>query len=102
VGRENGASPEQLLALAEYRTSPEFDERERIALEYAERITVTDQEVDDATFSRVRGAFSEEQIVELTATVALENFLSKFHRALRVEAQGFCQRLEAGIPVRQT
>ena len=43
MGRENGASPEQLLALAQYRTSPEFDERERIALEYAERITVTDQ-----------------------------------------------------------
>jgi alkylhydroperoxidase family enzyme len=34
--------------------------------------------------------YSEAQIVELTAAIALENFRSKFNPALGVEAQGFC------------
>lgn len=56
--------------------------------------------MDDETFSRIRSLYSPGEIIELTATVAFENFLSKFHRALRVEQQGFCARLDAGQPVR--
>ena len=44
----------------------------------------------DALFARVRAHFTEAQIVELTAAVALENFRSKFNTALGIEAQGFC------------
>jgi alkylhydroperoxidase family enzyme len=40
--------------------------------------------------SRARAHFSDAQIVELTAAVALENFRSKFNVALGIEAQGFC------------
>src|SRR6266446_5151286 len=60
------------------------------ALEYAEAITVTDRKVTEELFARVRAHFSEAQIVELTAAVALENFRSKFNVALGIEAQGFC------------
>lgn len=63
---------------------------ERVALEYAERITCTDQKVDDAFFERVKQHFNEAQIVELTAAVALENFRSKFNPTLAIESQGFC------------
>ena len=59
-------------------------------LEYAEAITYTDRRVDDALFARVKQHFTEAQIVELTAVVALENFRSKFNPTLGVEAQGFC------------
>lgn len=76
--------------LAEWRESSAFSELERVALEYAERITYTDQKVDDALFARVKTHFSEPQIVELTAAVALENFRSKFNPTLGVESQGFC------------
>jgi len=65
-------------------------ELERVALEYAERMTLTGQKVDDALFARLQGHFSEPQIVELTAAIALENFRSKFNPALGVQAQGFC------------
>jgi len=61
-----------------------------VSLEYAERMTYTGQKVDDALFARLKAHFSEAQIVELTAAVALENFRSKFNPALGVEAQGFC------------
>jgi len=71
-------------------TSDLFDESEKTALEYAEAITFTDRKVTEELFARVRARFSEAQIVELTAAVALENFRSKFNVALGIEAQGFC------------
>ena len=73
-----------------WRDSPRFSESERVALEYAEAITYTDRQVDDALFARVKAHFTEPQIVELTAAIAFENFRSKFNPTLGVEAQGFC------------
>jgi alkylhydroperoxidase family enzyme len=80
----------KLAELADWRSSPAFSALERVALEYAERITYTGQKVDEALFARVKQHFSEPQIVELTAAVALENFRSKFNPPLAIEAQGFC------------
>ena len=80
----------KLAELGDWRASGAFSELERVALEYAERMTHTGQKVDDALFARLKAHFSEAQIVELTAAVALENFRSKFNPALGVESQGFC------------
>jgi len=85
-----GEGEAKLAAVADWRASPLFGEPERAALEYAERMTVTGQKVDDALFARLSQHFTEPQIVELTAAIALENFRSKFNPALGVEAQGFC------------
>lgn len=80
----------KLADLAAWRESGAFSELERAALDYAERMTYTGQKVDDALFGRLKAHFSEPQIVELTAAVALENFRSKFNPALGVASQGFC------------
>ena len=80
-------SDEKILALDEYATSPLYEEKERVALEYAERMTKTDQDVDDELFSRLRLFFDEDALVELTAAIAWENSSSKFNRALRVPSQ---------------
>jgi alkylhydroperoxidase family enzyme len=80
----------KLAALEAWRTSGAFNEPERAALEYAERMTFTGQKVDDALFARLKAHFTEQQIVELTAAIALENFRSKFNPALGVASQGFC------------
>ena len=80
----------KVAELGGWRESRAFSELERVALEYAERITYTDQKADDALFGRLRAHFSEPQIVELTAAIALENFRSKFNPSLGVESQGFC------------
>lgn len=58
-----------------------------LALEYADKITLSDEDVDDDLFARLRAAFSEDQIVELTALIAWENASSKFNRALRIPSQ---------------
>jgi alkylhydroperoxidase family enzyme len=80
----------KMQAVADWRSSQLFGDAERAALEYAERMTVTGQRVDDTLFARLKTHFDEAQIVELTAAVALENFRSKFNVPLQVEAQGFC------------
>ena len=87
MGSELGLSDEKLLALDEYATSPLYDERERTTLEYADAITISDRDVDDDLFGRVRAFFDDDAMVELTAVVAWDNSSSKFNRALRVPSQ---------------
>ena len=80
----------KLTRVTNWRDSDLFSEPERVALEYAERMTITGQSVDAALFDRVKQHYSEAQIVELTAAIAFENFRSKFNPPLGIEAQGFC------------
>lgn len=87
---EGDGGEAKLAAVAAWRDSRLFTDAERTALEYAERMTITGQKIDDAFFVRLQQHYTEAQIVELTAAVALENFRSKFNPALGVEAQGFC------------
>ena len=88
--RESDQGEARLTDVAGWRDSPLFSEPEKVALEYAERMTITGQSIDDALFARLKQHYSEAQIVELTAVIALENFRSKFNPALGIEAQGFC------------
>ena len=81
---------EKLAEVTDWRDSKLFSEAERLALEYAERITYTDQKVDDALVDRLKQHFTDGQIVELTAAIAMENFRSKFNPPLGIEAQGIC------------
>ena len=81
---------EKLAEVTTWRESKLFSEAERLALEYAERITYTDQKVDDALVDQLKKHFTDAQIVELTAAIAMENFRSKFNPPLGIEAQGFC------------
>jgi alkylhydroperoxidase family enzyme len=88
--REGDEGEARLAEVAGWPDSRVFSEAERVAFEYAERMTITGQSVDDAMFTQLKQHYSEAQIVELTAAVALENFRSKFNPALGIEAQGFC------------
>jgi alkylhydroperoxidase family enzyme len=92
VGSELGLPEAKILALPDYARSPLFEEAERVALEYADAITLSDRDVDDALFARVRAHFDDDAVVELTAVVAWENASSKFNRALRVPSQGLWRR----------
>jgi alkylhydroperoxidase family enzyme len=76
--------------VAAFATSHHYSASERAALAFAEAMTITGQKVTDELFAEARRHFSEAQVVELTAAVALENFRSKFNVALGIESQGFC------------
>lgn len=92
MGSDLGVATEKIEALPEYASSPYYDEAERIALEYADAITLSDQDVSDELFAKLRKFYSEDAIVELTAIIAWENASSKFNRALRVPSQRLWHR----------
>lgn len=58
----------------------------------------TPADVDDVTFEAARRHFDEPQLVELVATVAMENYRARFNRAFAVESQGLCQVRGVALP----
>jgi uncharacterized peroxidase-related enzyme len=91
-------STEKVEAVARWRLSDVFDERERAALEYAEAMTYTDRGVTDGAMAALRKHFDEDAIVELTGLIAFQNLSSKFNSALDVPSQGFCRIPEPKQP----
>ena len=87
----HGVAETKLWALEEWRASPLFEERERVALGYAEAMTLSDLEVDDELTRRLKRHFDDDAIVELSALIAFQNMSSKFNAALAVPPQGFCR-----------
>jgi alkylhydroperoxidase family enzyme len=92
VGSELGVSEEKILALPQYATSPLYTEQERVALEYADCMTITGRDVSDELFARLRAFYTDDALVELTEIIAWENASSKFNRALRIPSQGLWKR----------
>jgi alkylhydroperoxidase family enzyme len=80
------------MALPDYAASPLYSEAERVALLYADCMTITGREVSDELFVRLREFYESDAIVELTAIIAWENASSKFNRALRVPSQRLWKR----------
>ena len=91
---------EKIGALAEYRKSALFSETERLVLEYADAMTQTPVEVPDALFAKLREKFTDVQLVELTASLAWENYRARFDHAFGVEAEGFTKGSYCAMPVR--
>lgn len=85
IALREGLSQAQLDALAAWEGSPLFDARERAVLAYTDAMT-REIQVPDAVFAAVRAEFDERLLVELTATVAAYNMVSRFLEALQVHS----------------
>lgn len=77
-----------------------FSETEKLVLVYADVMTQTPVEVADALFAKLREKFTDAQLVELTATLAWENYRARFDHAFGVEAEGFTKGSYCAMPVR--
>lgn len=88
--RDTDGGLEKLAHVPEWKDSSIFSPAERLALEFADRMTISGQVVDDDLFARLLQHYSEAEIVELAAAVAFENFRSKFNPAFGIESQGMC------------
>ena len=80
----------KLQEVGAWSSSDAFSEAERDVIDYAEGMTRDEYNVSDDLFERVRKTLSDGELVALTAWIALENFYSRFNRAFRIDAQGFC------------
>ncbi|MGC2196960.1 MAG: hypothetical protein WA628_19955 [Terriglobales bacterium] len=85
--------------MPEYASSGLFSETEQLVLEYADAMTLTPVEVSDTLFTRLREKFTDAQLVELTATIAWENYRARFDHAFGVEGEGFSEGAVCALPV---
>jgi alkylhydroperoxidase family enzyme len=82
-----GASPEKIDAVEHWLDSSLFSLAERAALSFAEAMSATPVDVTDHVFAEARQHFSDQQLVELAATIAMENYRARFNRAFLIESQ---------------
>jgi alkylhydroperoxidase family enzyme len=53
----------------EWATFPDYTERERLAIEYAEKFALAHHELDDEFYARLRAAYSDEEVLDLTVCI---------------------------------
>jgi AhpD family alkylhydroperoxidase len=83
VAREQGLTEERVADLL--HEGRHLTPRERAALEYADLFKSGDQAIDsDAVYERLRGHFSEEEIVELGMLCAQTVGVGRFVRSLNI------------------
>ena len=91
IARESGLTDDELKDLVDWRASELLDEKDKLVLEYADAISATPVEVSDELFDRLGAHFSEEQLVELTAAIAWENWRARFNWAFGLGKQGYSE-----------
>ena len=85
IALQEGVSQAKLDALGEWRACPLFDEREQAVLAYTDAMTRQVQ-VPDAVFAAVSALHAPQQMVEITATVAAYNMVSRFLEAFQIHS----------------
>jgi alkylhydroperoxidase family enzyme len=81
----SGVSEDVYANLDQYRTYEGYSQRQRLAIEYAERFATDHDSIDDELFSRLRAAFSDAEILDLTMCVAVFLGLGRSLAVLGIE-----------------
>lgn len=87
MGKRAGLDQAQIDAISNYRDSELFSKEEKAVIEYAEQVTNDAEELSDELFSKLKGFYSEQQIVLLTLIIGLFQIFNKFNGALQVELE---------------
>lgn len=76
---------EKLLALKGDEMSV-FTDTERLVIELADAMADTPSNVSDELYARLRDKFTEEQLLQLGAQIAFENYRARLNRVFDVES----------------
>jgi alkylhydroperoxidase family enzyme len=82
--RNLGVSEDAISAL-DNPADARWTDAERVALRYAEQVTIDAKEVSDELFAELQRHFDDGQIIELTAAITLFAMFNRFNDALQVE-----------------
>jgi alkylhydroperoxidase family enzyme len=86
MAQKAGMTDRQIAAIADWRGSPAFNERERAVLAYVDAMT-RDLEVPDEVFAALRRHFDEHAVVELSILVGCYNMHTRVMRALKLDVE---------------
>lgn len=89
-----GIPAEKEAALWNYETSPLFTDAERAAMRVAQRAAMVPNEVTDDDFRELKMHYTEAQIVDIVAVIALFGFLNRFNDTMATELES--SPVEAG------
>lgn len=87
-GSDEGATDEEITAAMRGGEAATFSDAERAAFALADAITTTPGNVPDEQFEQLRRWYSDDQLVEIAASIAFENFRSRFNRVFDIQAVG--------------
>jgi uncharacterized peroxidase-related enzyme len=83
----SGVSDEKEAALWDYETSPLFTAAERAALTVARGAAQVPNAVTDQDFAELKQHFTDAQIVEIVAVIALYGFYNRFNDTMATELE---------------
>ena len=81
---------DKVLQVANWQESTLFSAEERVGLAYADAVTATPPQVDDALKAQMKQYFTDDAITEMTALIAFQNLSARFNAALDIPSQGLC------------
>ena len=71
--------------VGKWRTYEHFTDRERLAIEFAEKFALEHHKIDDAFFERLRAQFADDEILDLMVCIASFLALGRVTKLLGVE-----------------
>lgn len=74
-------------AVEQWRTTPAFDDRTRLAAEYAERFAIDHHGLDDEFWSRMTSHYSQAEIVELSMCLGSWIAFGRLNHVLGLDTQ---------------
>lgn len=83
------ASAEKIAAVWEWETSELFTDAERAALTLAFKASVLPNEAGAEDFERAREYFSEDELVEIVASVALFGYLNRWNDTMATDLEDY-------------
>lgn len=83
--RHQDVSEELYRHVAEYRERGDYSEREKLAIEYAERFALDHRAIDDDLWTRLRAHYSDEEIVDLSLCLVVFLGLGRLLAVLEVD-----------------
>ena len=85
MGRKAGLTDDKLRAVLGNDLSI-FNESERLVIELADAMVIAPANISDDLYARLTKQFSEEQLMQLSAQIAFENYRARWNRVFDVES----------------
>ncbi len=85
MGRKAGLKDEKLRAVLGNDFSI-FNDVERLVIELADAMAPAPSDISDDLYTRLCKQFSEEQLMQLSAQIAFENYRARWNRVFDVES----------------
>ena len=79
-----------------------FNQTERLVIELADAMADTPSNISDDLYARLREKFSEEQLIQLGAQIAFENYRARFNRVFDIGSGGFSHGAVCAVPPRKS